>query len=136
MKIEKHAIKHPGWHYLGGCLGIGILLGIFLVLMIIIIRRKCRKSKDVYMPTSPDIEMDETSEYQDPDASVYQEPESPSMYEIPVVTCPTYMDMNEENRRNNVENLTRCSHGGISGYTELDYRGRADSHLYEGLVHI
>ncbi|CAB4012608.1 carcinoembryonic antigen-related cell adhesion molecule 1 isoform X5 [Paramuricea clavata] len=140
MKGNKPSMqKYPDWYYLAGSLGVGLLLGMALVLMIVSIRRKSRKTKGVYedVRASPDLELDITAQYQDMSRqpNLYQETdaESTSPYEIADLTCPIYMDMNEARK----QNQAGCSHQNetapVPGYTDLEYRDRVDSHPYQGL---
>ena len=131
-------VQHPDWYYITGSLGVGLILGVALVLVILWICRRSRKSKDVYKdaPSSSGLELDMTPEYLDiiEQPSQYEETDFTTPYEIADLTCPMYM-MNEGRLDTEETNGPRCSNQNtlMPGYTDLDYRARVDSHPYQGL---
>ena len=132
--------QQPDWYYITGSLGIGLILGIVLVVIIISICRKSRKSEspNVYEDTytSSGVELDTSAEYvESRESSQYDETDFITPYEIADLTCPIYMNINEDKLKPEDENELGCSHQNtfMSGYTDLDYRERVDSHPYQGL---
>lgn len=134
-------MKHPAWYFIAGSLVVGLLLGIALVFMIQSFRRKCSpRTREVYedVRLRHELELDVTSQYEDMNraSANYQDVDSSSPYEVAVLRCHAHNNQGRSPNLGMSEAIYLQESGATltSVYTDLDYRIRADSHLYQGLV--